>query len=62
MAVAVGRERALPELIGFDPENLPAGCFMIGDAARRSLGQTAMAVGDGLEAAMKLASFLEDEK
>ncbi|MDD4308386.1 MAG: hypothetical protein PHU53_06230, partial [Thermoplasmata archaeon] len=52
--VAVGRERNLPKLTGIDAEN-PTPCFRIaGDARHGGLGQTAMAVGDGVRAAMEV--------
>jgi thioredoxin reductase (NADPH) len=51
--VAVGRERSLPVLAGIDPENPPRGFRVAGDARHGGLGQTAMAVGDGVRAAME---------
>ncbi len=59
--IAVGRQKTLPELIGFDIENLPAGFLIAGDAARGGLGQTAMAVGDGVEMAMILDNYLRNK-
>ena len=56
--VAVGREKALPELVGMDADDWPPGFFIAGDAARGSLGQTAMAVGDGVDAAMQMDRHL----
>ncbi len=50
--VAVGRERDLPELEGIDIEYPPAGFKLAGDVKHGGLGQTAMAVGDGVRAAM----------
>ncbi|MBA3045178.1 MAG: NAD(P)/FAD-dependent oxidoreductase [Candidatus Thermoplasmatota archaeon] len=50
--VAVGRESHLPELEGIDPEYPPAGFRIVGDAKHGGLGQAAMAVGDGIRAAM----------
>jgi thioredoxin reductase (NADPH) len=57
--VAVGREPQMPKLTGFDPEDPPNGFLVAGDAARGSLGQTATAVGDGVEAAMAMHGYLE---
>lgn len=57
--VAVGRETILPDFIGFDLKNLPTGLLIAGDAARGSLGQTAIAVGDGIEMAMIMSNYLE---
>ena len=54
--VAVGREAIMPEFENYD--NAPAGLLIAGDAARGGLGQTAMAVGDGVEMAMKMDEFL----
>lgn len=51
--VAVGRERNLPKLTGIDAENSP-GFRIAGDARHGGLGQTAMAVGDGVRAAMEV--------
>ncbi len=56
--VAVGRESSLPDLVGIDPLNQPP-CFRIaGDAMHGGLGQTAMAVGDGVRAAMEVGREL----
>ena len=52
--IAVGREKCFPELEGIDLDNLSDGFFVAGDAARGGLGQTAMAVGDGVEMAMRM--------
>jgi len=51
--VAVGRESRMPELEGIDIEFPPAGFRIAGDAKHGGLGQTAMAVGDGVRAAME---------
>ncbi len=51
--VAVGRESQLPELVGIDVEFPPAGFHVAGDARHGGLGQAAMAVGDGVRAAME---------
>jgi thioredoxin reductase (NADPH) len=59
VVVAVGREAIVPELIGFNLEHPTAGFLVAGDAVRGGLGQTAMAVGDGIEMAMKLDRLLE---
>lgn len=50
--VAVGREAVMPNFENFNLKNPPAGFLIAGDAARGGLGQTAMAVGDGVEMAM----------
>ncbi len=64
--VAVGREALMPKFENFDLKNLPAGFLIAGDTARGGLGQTAMAVGDGVEMAMVLDNYLrsayEDNK
>jgi len=52
--VAVGRERNLPNLVGIDIDNPPPGFRIAGDARHGGLGQTAMAVGDGVRAAMEV--------
>jgi thioredoxin reductase (NADPH) len=57
--VAVGREARMPKLVGFDLVNPPGGVLVAGDAARGSLGQAAMAVGDGVQMAMMTADYLE---
>jgi thioredoxin reductase (NADPH) len=57
--LAVGRKTVTPKLVGFTAETPPAGFLVAGDAARGRLGQTAMAVGDGVEMAMELDSYLE---
>ena len=59
IVIAVGRQKTLPELIGFDIENMPAGLLIAGDATRGGLGQTAMAVGNGVEAAIQMDKYLE---
>jgi thioredoxin reductase (NADPH) len=51
--VAVGRRRSLPELAGIDPDCPPPAFRIAGDARHGGLGQTAMAVGDGVLAAME---------
>jgi thioredoxin reductase len=51
--VAVGRESQMPELEGIDIEFPPAGFRIAGDAKHGGLGQTAMAAGDGVRAAME---------
>jgi len=51
--VAVGRESQLPEFEGMDLSNPPKGFRIAGDAKHGGLGQTAMAVGDGVRAAME---------
>jgi thioredoxin reductase len=56
--VAVGREAVMPKFIGFNLDNLPPGFFVAGDAARGGLGQTAIAVGGGIEMAMILSNYL----
>jgi thioredoxin reductase (NADPH) len=56
--VAVGRERKLPALEGIDADNPPPGLRMAGDARHGGLGQAAMAVGDGVKAAMELGREL----
>ena len=62
MIIAVGREKCLPELEGIDLNNLPGNFCIAGDAARGNLGQTTMAVGDGVEAAIHMDKILEAEK
>lgn len=52
VVVAVGRDPLLPELKGIDPGDPPPGLRVAGDARRGRLGQVAMAVGDGVAAAM----------
>jgi len=56
--VAVGRESSLPTLVGIDPLNPPPGFRIAGDAKHGGLGQTAMAVGDGVRAAMEVGREL----
>ncbi|MCK5309920.1 MAG: FAD-dependent oxidoreductase [Thermoplasmata archaeon] len=56
--VAVGREAIMPKFEGFDLDSSPTGFFIAGDAIRGGLGQTAIAVGDGVEMAMKMDRFL----
>ena len=56
--VAIGREAIVPEFINFNLEDAPPGLLIAGDATRGSLGQTAMAVGDGIEMAMIMARYL----
>ena len=56
--VAVGRESSLPTLVGIDPLNPPPGFRIAGDARHGGLGQTAMAVGDGVRAAMEVGREL----
>ncbi len=56
--VAVGRESSLPRLVGMDPLNPPPGFRIAGDARHGGLGQTAMAVGDGVRAAMEIGREL----
>jgi thioredoxin reductase len=60
--VAVGRESIMPRMTGFDPENPPPGFFVAGDAARKGLGQVAMAAGDGIEMAMLMDGYLGARK
>ncbi|MBI5001462.1 MAG: NAD(P)/FAD-dependent oxidoreductase [Euryarchaeota archaeon] len=52
LLVAVGREPALPEMDGIGPKTRRF--KTAGDARRGRLGQVAMAVGDGVEAALAL--------
>ncbi len=59
--VAVGREAVMPEFEGFDIDEPPAGLLIAGDATRGGLGQTAMAVGDGVEMAMIMDRFLRSK-
>lgn len=56
--VAVGREPRLPGLVGIDLDSLPPNFHIAGDAKHGKLGQVAIAVGDGLKAAMQLHSGL----
>ena len=56
--VAVGREPRLPRLVGIDLDNFPPNFHIAGDARHGRLGQVAIAVGDGLKAAMQLHSGL----
>lgn len=56
--VAVGREVAMPEFVDFNLEDPPPGLLVAGDAARGDLGQTAIAVGDGIEKAMIMNDYL----
>ncbi len=56
--VAVGREAAMPEFVDFNLEDPPPGLLVAGDAARGGLGQTAIAVGDGIEMAMIMNNYL----
>jgi len=58
--VAVGREAKMPDFVNFNLENPPAGFLMAGDAVRGGLGQTAMAVGDGVEMAIALDNYLRN--
>ena len=51
----------MPNFEGFDLKNPPAGFLTAGDAARGGLGQTAMAVGDGVEMAMILDNYLRNK-
>jgi thioredoxin reductase (NADPH) len=60
--VAVGRESIMPRMNGFDPEYPPPGFFVAGDAARKGLGQVAMAAGDGIEMAMLMDGYLGARK
>lgn len=62
VVVAVGRESIAPELVGIDLRHPPAGFLVAGDVVRGSLGQTAMAVGDGVEIAMILDRRLEADR
>jgi thioredoxin reductase (NADPH) len=57
--VAVGRQSAAGPLLG--REGRRPGLFVIGDARLGALGQTGMAVGDGLGAAAAAVEFLERE-
>ena len=59
--VAVGREAIMPEFEGFDMKNPPAGFLIAGDATRGGLGQTAMAVGDGVEGAIIMDRYLRSK-
>ena len=52
--VAVGREPKLPALVEIDINNPPPGLKIVGDARHGGLGQAAMAVGDGVRAAMEI--------
>ena len=54
LVVAVGRAASIPVLSGFDEDNPPRDFRIAGDLARGRLGQVAIAVGDGIEAAMWL--------
>lgn len=56
--VAVGREKKLPILIDIDIDNPPTGFRVAGDARHGGLGQTSMAVGDGVRAAMDVGREL----
>lgn len=56
--VAVGREPRLPGLVGINLDSLPPNFHIAGDARHGRLGQVAIAVGDGLKAAMQLHSGL----
>jgi thioredoxin reductase len=56
--VAVGRERKLPNLVEIDIDNPPPGFRIAGDARHGGLGQTAMAVGEGVHAAMEVGREL----
>lgn len=58
--VAVGRETVMPHFVGFSLKNQPLGILIAGDATRGSLGQVAMAVGDGIEMAMIMSRYLEE--
>jgi len=59
LLVCVGRESMVPlilpraDCIG-SPELAAQGVFVVGDARRGSLGQAGIAIGDGIEAAMKI--------
>jgi thioredoxin reductase (NADPH) len=57
--VAVGREPRRPTLVGIDIDNPPPGFRIAGDARHGGLGQTAMAVGDGVRAAMEVGRELQ---
>ena len=62
MIIAVGREKCLPMFENINRNNLPGDFCIAGDAARGGLGQTSMAVGDGVEMAIKMDKNLEAEK
>ena len=55
--IAVGREKCLPKFEGINLNNLPGNFCIAGDAARGILGQTTMAVGDGVEMAMIMSKY-----
>ena len=57
--VAVGGEAMMPRFVGFDLDNPPPGLLIAGDVVRGGLGQTAIAVGDGIEMAMYMNTYLE---
>lgn len=57
--VAVGRQAVMPATDGFTVDKPPLGVLVAGDAARGSLGQVGMAVGDGVEAATVMSRYLE---
>jgi thioredoxin reductase len=68
VVAAIGRRSALSAIEGgldLSPTGViftrVPGLFVIGDARLGSLGQTGIAVGDGLEAAMAAVEFLERE-
>ena len=61
VVVAVGREASMPEFDGFNLKNAPEGFLIAGDAARGGLGQTAMAVGDGVEMAIIMDRYLRSK-
>ncbi len=60
--VAVGRETIMPAFLDFNLENPPPGLLIAGDATRGSLGQVAIAVGDGVEMAMIMNGYLEAKR
>jgi thioredoxin reductase (NADPH) len=60
--VAIGRERAVPELVGLDMEKPYPGFSVAGDVKRERLGQLAMAVGDGIQSAIEIDEFLRDSE
>jgi thioredoxin reductase (NADPH) len=69
VVVAIGRQSALADLAGgldLSPTGMIStpvpGLFVIGDARLGSLGQTGIAVGDGLLAAMQAVEHLEQER
>ncbi len=58
--VSVGREVVLPQLVGFSIDHPPPRMLVAGDATRGNLGQVAMAVGDGVQAAIAMSEYLEE--